>query len=92
MNKEPLSLEMSDLVEMCRAASRDERLSDGMLYRKAADEIERLRSEVAASDALLAAIRDETVAANKVGEVMDWFGDDEELVKRINSHLSKKPK
>ena len=35
----------ADVVEMCIAASHDERLSDGMLYRKAADEIVRLREE-----------------------------------------------
>ena len=34
---------MSDLVSMARAASYDDRLADGMLYRKLADEIERLQ-------------------------------------------------
>lgn len=34
---------MTDIVEMMRAAGRDDRLADGALYLKAADEIERLR-------------------------------------------------
>jgi len=37
---------MSDLIERLRAASHDERLSTGMLYREAADEIERLQHEL----------------------------------------------
>jgi hypothetical protein len=37
---------MSDIVEQLVAASHDERLSTGALYREAADEIERLREEV----------------------------------------------
>ena len=37
----------SDIVERCRAAGRDERLSTGALYLEAADEIERLRAELA---------------------------------------------
>lgn len=37
---------MSDIVEMMRAAGRDDRLADGALYLKAADEIERLRAMV----------------------------------------------
>lgn len=39
---------MTDIVAMARAAQADERLSDGALYGKLADEIERLRAEVAA--------------------------------------------
>ncbi len=41
-----------DIVAMARAAEKDERLSDGALYGKLADEIERLRAalEVCASD------------------------------------------
>lgn len=35
---------MSELIQMLRAASEDERLSDGMLYRRAADRIEQLES------------------------------------------------
>jgi len=38
---------MENLIEMARAAQRDERLSDGALYGKLADEIERLRTELA---------------------------------------------
>ena len=38
---------MSDIATRLRAASADERLSTGMLYREAADEIERLTSELA---------------------------------------------
>lgn len=36
---------MMELVRMARAASDDERLSDGMLYRKLADAIEQLEGE-----------------------------------------------
>jgi hypothetical protein len=38
MTREP------DIVAMARAAEKDERLSDGALYGKLADEIERLRA------------------------------------------------
>lgn len=37
---------VEDLVAMARAAQRDERLSDGALYGKLADEIERLQKEL----------------------------------------------
>lgn len=37
-----------DIVAMARAAQHDERLSDGDLYRKLADEIERLRNHLEA--------------------------------------------
>ena len=37
---------MSDLIDMLQAASRDDRLADGMLYRKAAEEIQRLSDEL----------------------------------------------
>lgn len=41
-----MSDDIEDIVAMARAAQRDERLSDGPLYGKLADEIERLRSRV----------------------------------------------
>jgi len=45
---------MDDLVQMARAAEKDERLSDGALYGKLANEIEglRQRAEDAEADAL----------------------------------------
>lgn len=39
-----MSDDIEDIVAMARAAQRDERLSDGPLYGKLADEIERLRA------------------------------------------------
>jgi len=41
-----MSDDIEDIVAMARAAYRDERLADGPLYRKLADEIERLRARV----------------------------------------------
>ncbi len=41
-----MSDDIEDIVAMARAAQRDERLSDGPLYGKLADEITRLRSRV----------------------------------------------
>ena len=41
-----MSDDIEDIVAMARAAQRDERLSDGPLYGKLADEIERLRARV----------------------------------------------
>jgi hypothetical protein len=35
-----------DIIAMARAAQKDERLSDGALYGKLADEIESLRDEI----------------------------------------------
>ena len=40
-----MSDDIEDIVAMARAAQRDERLADGPLYGKLADEIERLRAE-----------------------------------------------
>jgi uncharacterized small protein (DUF1192 family) len=40
-----MSEDIEDIVAMARAAQRDERLADGPLYAKLADEIERLRAE-----------------------------------------------
>jgi len=39
-----MSDDIEDIVAMARAAQRDERLADGPLYGKLADEIERLRA------------------------------------------------
>ena len=41
-----MSDDIEDIVAMARAAQRDERLSDGPLYGKLADEITRLRARV----------------------------------------------
>jgi hypothetical protein len=41
-----MSDDIEDIVAMARAAQRDERLADGPLYGKLADEIERLRARV----------------------------------------------
>ena len=40
--------DIEDIVAMARAAYRDDRLADGALYGKLADEIERLRARVEA--------------------------------------------
>jgi hypothetical protein len=40
-----MSDDIEDIVAMARAAYRDDRLADGALYGKLADEIERLRAE-----------------------------------------------
>jgi hypothetical protein len=42
-----MSDDIEDIVAMARAAYRDDRLADGALYGKLADEIERLRARVA---------------------------------------------
>jgi hypothetical protein len=54
-----------DLVAMARAAKADERLSDGALYGKLADEIERLRR-------LLKSCRAAMSHSNEWGGVTDW--------------------
>ncbi len=41
-----MSDDIEDIVAMARAAQRDERLADGPLYGKLADEITRLRARV----------------------------------------------
>ena len=43
-----MSDDIEDIVAMARAAYRDDRLADGALYGKLADEIERLRARVEA--------------------------------------------
>lgn len=54
---------MTDLIERLIAASHDERLSTGVLYREAADELERLRAEVAAQEIAILSLRKRAGAA-----------------------------
>ena len=57
---------MTDLIERLQAASRDDRLADGMLYREAADEIERLRKQKQiAVDALFKICQNDLVFNNR---------------------------
>jgi uncharacterized small protein (DUF1192 family) len=53
-----MSDDIEDIVAMARAAYRDERLADGPLYGKLADEIERLRARVAVLERVRAAADD----------------------------------
>lgn len=71
--------EVVALVAMARAASHDERLSDGMLYRRLADAIETLMAGSALlSDSLDAAIqqRDEMIPPVPLGDGRHDIGDD----------------
>jgi hypothetical protein len=54
---------VSDLIEQLIAASRDERLSTGALYREAADEMERLKMVGVADGFRLTALEQERDAA-----------------------------
>jgi hypothetical protein len=54
---------VSDLIEQLIAASRDERLSTGALYREAADELERLKMVGVADGFRLTALEQERDAA-----------------------------
>lgn len=71
---------MSDLVEMLQAASRDDRLVDGMLYRKAVDEIERLRRVEQHCDTIRAA------AANLIA-YLELGGDYREMLSKLKAAL-----
>jgi hypothetical protein len=51
-----------DIVAMARAAYRDERLADGPLYGKLADEIERLRARVEVLERVRAATIERSVS------------------------------
>ena len=63
---------MEDIVAMARAAQRDERLSDGALYGKLADEIERsragLKAAIRAAKLALFVIRKQGVMPNSSWE------------------------
>jgi hypothetical protein len=50
-----MSDDIEDIVAMARAAYRDDRLADGALYGKLADEIERLRARVEVLETIRAA-------------------------------------
>lgn len=54
---------MADIVDRCRAAAQDDRLSTGALYAEAADEIERLRLTTKEQDAMKCVI----------GAQLHWF-------------------
>lgn len=62
---------MRDLVARARAASYDERLSDGMLYRQLADEIERLTRERDAARAEVARLTDLVAQYAEVAAVLN---------------------
>jgi hypothetical protein len=57
-----MSDDIEDIVAMARAASRDDRLADGALYGKLADEIERFRMAVAMTEMSLRAQRRDYIA------------------------------
>lgn len=67
---------MSDLVEMLQAASRDDRLADGMLYRKAADHIEELEQLVLGQAATIQArgerIEELEAEVRELDECLNW--------------------
>ena len=80
---------MDDLIERLRAASHDERLSTGMLYREAADEIDRLRRELAEARELLRECRHwlhSRYACNKLK-----MEDRELIVARIDATAAPEP-
>jgi hypothetical protein len=58
-----MSDHIEDIVAMARAAYRDDRLADGALYGKLADEIDRLRSRVEELENLRLVVVSETADA-----------------------------
>ena len=79
---------MSDLVKRLQAASRDDRLADGMLYREAADEIERLRVIEKAAGELI----DDVHKIQTEHEPLNHYAINPEVLSRLANLLHQPPK